>query len=732
MPRRGGVVVKFEHTPDTYIANREEGEKDARKNLEWEAASKKAILAGKHRRECKGKVTKFGWCSDALCRMWFDMTEYFGFSSDDIVDTDIDSAILSVADGGSGIYERLLVLGHRIIDSSSKEYAVTKYIRSGLEGVPTGSEEILNEQNKKLLVFLKMRWFTNNATSVMTLSKFGRRYLHYCQAEINNASPSWNDSRISKYIKFCIAFCLYWQGCFDWNNPLHTEVYITEQFPWLQHFTRLIDIGIITPAVQHEGILVSIDKLRNEKLLNILWQYFGYDKVKTTVPPRITYILGTPEGITLPEERTGEAIINHYIGHYLKAIATEHGLKGVDALHWVEREKNAIIESHAIELFSLIDLEMGELYFNGSSGSSKKKFQRYKSLLFSMVANMYVLSDQDEVAQIWIQEMVSQIRQIQLYIIEFQDIVANADSIKDSFFKNVSVGSNTLAYSYVPKILMPSEHEEEVSLLNIFDSQGTQAISALKKYLTTSKEYIRNLKNKISVSDWFKKGFVSCATYIYNDKQNIPFLEVSSKALSHEYTTNIESNEVNLEDKSEQLLINEETNKHIIKEEPEYHSHIHCSKVLSPILAPVTMQLSSDHPKLEIRPISLTLINDKGEPVNFTLNANSKILDGGVIKPLKDINSSYNIRTIESREELTLTSQDLNKHKTSIFSRNINKHQNDYLSSVRNSWNAATDYITNSQHFRSCTMQGYGCNTPSVSFKLPRTNPFQVYTTENH
>lgn len=686
MPEKGGVVLKIKHTVENYNEDKKDGRIAAKKQIELERNAAKAIMNLRHRRDCNGEVTKFSWCSDPLCRMWYDMAQFFGFLGEDIIDTDIDNAIISVADGGSGIYERLIVLGQRILDATGKEYAVKKYMNSGIDGLPKEINKIVGESNKKLLVFLKMRWLSNNICSIECLSKFAKRYCHYCKAELNSDLNKWDDIKLSKYVKFCISFCIYGQGIIDWNNPLNIENKLCQRFPWLEVLIRSMDMSIVNPSVQDDGKFLSTEEIRNAKILGILYRYFGYNRGKKDIPPRVLFALNTPEGSQLPEEKTGQMIFNHYISHYFKAVATEHGFTGVDTLHWVEKEKNILLQSNAVELFALIDLELGEIYSNGVPLKIEDKFSRYRGLFFSLIANMFVLCEDDKSAQIWLQELVTCVRQVQLYIIEFHDF-NNSESLQKA--NNIpqnevfTISETSLDHTHVPDIFADLEPEEITSFISLLENCKSPAIvDTLKKLASNSKTCLNIATEIVSIPNkWIRESIIKIAKFSKHEAKKkirecngFNFLgesynlesDISGAEHSNINTKKFCDKNKKVKSKDKRLISKKKKD---LNTKLENSTNIFCAESLSPILKPVALKVPNRDYGVEIQPVSLTFINEEGNPVHYTLNPNSSSIPNGILKPIDEIvNENTKDNKTIGNEKSTPKSKSLH-----VFSRNIGR-----------------------------------------------------------
>ncbi|KAH8583301.1 apicomplexan specific [Cryptosporidium sp. chipmunk genotype I] len=688
MPEKGGVVLKIKHAAENYNEDKKDGKAVAKKQIELEQNAARAIMNLRHRRDCNGEVTRFSWCSDPLCRMWYDMTQFFGFLGEDVIDTDIDNAIISVADGGSGIYERLIVLGYRILDATGKEYAVKKYMNSGIDGMPKEINKLVGESNKKLLVFLKMRWLSNNICSVECLSKFAKRYCHYCKAELNSDSNKWDDIKLSKYVKFCISFCIYGQGIIDWNNPLNIENKLCQRFPWLEVLIRSMDMGILNPSMQEDGKFLSSEGIRNAKILGILHRHFGYNRGKKDIPPRVLFALNTPEGSQLPEEKTGQMIFSHYISHYFKAVATEHGFTGIDTLHWVEKEKNILLRSNALELFALIDLELGEIYSNGVSSKIEEKFSRYRGLFFSLIANMFVLCEDDKSAQMWLQELVTCVRQVQLYIIEFHEFI-NSESMQkvNSIPQNevFTISETSLDHTHVPDIFTDLEPEEIISFISLLEKCKSPAIvDSLREIASSSKNCI-NVVTEIATipQKWIKDAIIKFAKFsrheakkrirkcdnfnLFGESCNV---ESDSNESEHSANANLkkcgDKNKKTVPKGSKQNISNKNVDLNL---KANNSKNIHCAEALCPILKPVTFKTHNDNLGIEIQPVSLTFIDEEGNPVHYTLNPNSSTIPNGIVKPIGEIvNENTKDNIIKDNENSTPKSKSLH-----VFSRNIGR-----------------------------------------------------------
>ncbi|TRY50234.1 Uncharacterized Protein CTYZ_00000353 [Cryptosporidium tyzzeri] len=688
MPEKGGVVLKIKHAAENYNEDKKDGKIAAKKQIELEHNAAKAIMNLRHRRDCNGEVTRFSWCSDPLCRMWYDMTQFFGFLGEDIIDTDIDNAIVSVADGGSGIYERLIVLGHRILDATGKEYAVKKYMNSGIDGMPKEINKIVGESNKKLLVFLKMRWLSNNVCSIECLSKFAKRYCHYCKAELNSDSNKWDDIKLSKYVKFCISFCIYGQGLIDWNNPLNIENKLCQRFPWLEVLIRSMDMSILNPSMQDDGKFLSAEGIRNAKILGILHRHFGYNRGKKDIPPRVLFALNTPEGSQLPEEKTGQMIFSHYISHYFKAVASEHGFTGIDILHWVEKEKNILLQSNAVELFALIDLELGEVYSNGVSSKIEEKFSRYRGLFFSLIANMFVLCEDDKSAQIWLQELVTCVRQIQLYIIEFCEY-SNSESMQkvNSIPQNevFTISETSLDHTHVPDIFTDLEPEEIISFISLLEKCKSPAIvDTLKDVISSSKNCVNAVTEIASIPHkWLNEAIIKFAKFskhgakktvkkcnkinLFSESCNV---ESDISEQEHSTNKNLEKHNKRSKETASRDSKCKNSNKDIdFNLKIESSKNIHCAKALGPILRPVSLKARDDELGLEIQPVSLTFIDEEGNPVHYTLTPNSSVIPNGIVKPIGEI-VNENTKDNAMKENDNSTPKNKSLH---VFSRNIGR-----------------------------------------------------------
>lgn len=688
MPDKGGVVLKVKHAAESYIEDKKDGKVTAKKQIELEQNAAKAIMNLRHRRDCNGEVTRFSWCSDPLCRMWYDMTQFFGFLGEDIIDTDIDNAIISVADGGNGIYERLIVLGYRILDATGKEYAVKKYMSSGIDGLPREFDKTVGESNKKLLIFLKMRWLSNNICSVECLSKFARRYCHYCKAELNSDANKWDDIKLSKYVKFCISFCIYGQGIVDWNNPLNIENKLCQRFPWLEVLIRSMDMSILNPSVQVDGKFLSAEDIRNAKILGILHRHFGYNRGKNEIPPRVLFALNTPERLQLPEEKTGKMILSHYISHYFKAVATEHGLAGIDILHWVEKEKNILLQSNALELFALIDLELGEICSNGASSKVEEELSRYRGLFFSLIANMFVLCEDDKSAQLWLQELVTCVRQVQLYIIEFHEFINSEPSQKANNIPQneiFAISETTLDHTHVPDIFVDMEPEEVTSFIGLLEKcKSPEIIDTLKELALNSKSCIDAVKQVVTTPQkWIKEGIIKVAKFSKNEANKKirdcngfhlfgGSCNVDSESSEPEDSANAAPKKCSVQGKTaqprgrKQCIMKKSINS---IENPENSNNVYCAKALGPILKPVSLKAANEEAGVEIKPVSLTFVDEEGNPVHYTLNPNTSSIPTGQVKPVEEI-ISENTRDNSRGRSGNSTPKSRSLH---VFSRNIGR-----------------------------------------------------------
>ncbi|KAJ1612343.1 apicomplexan specific protein [Cryptosporidium canis] len=701
MPEKGGVVLKIKHSAENYNEDKKDGKAAAKNQIEIEQNAAKAIMNLRHRRDCNGEVTRFSWCSDPLCRMWYDMTQFFGFLGDDIIDTDIDNAIISVADGGNGIYERLIVLGYRILDATGKEYAVKKYMSSGIDGLPREFNKIVGESNRKLLIFLKMRWLSNSICSIECLSKFAKRYCHYCKAELSSDANKWDDIKLSKYVKFCISFCIYGQGLVDWNNPLNVENKLCQRFPWLEVLIRSMDMSILNPSIQDDGKFLSAEGIRNAKILGILCRHFGYSKLKKDIPPRILFALNTTEGSQLPEEKTGQMIFSHYISHYFKAVATEHGFAGVDILHWVEKEKNILLQSNAVELFALIDLELGEIYSNGALSKMEDRLSRYRGLFFSLIANMFVLCEDDKSAQIWLQELVTCVRQVQLYIIEFHEFINSESSQKINIIPQneiFTISETSLDHTHVPDIFVDLEHEEITSFIGLLEKcRSIEIADTLKELISNSRNCINVVTDIVATPQrWIKDGIVKIAKFSKHevrkkvrDCSNFNFLETCDIKSENSESDSNKSEGNTLENIEQESSANPAQKKCIARtknppsrgrkqsisekkiflhEEPMGSKNIHCAEALGPILKPVAFKTTDDN-GIEIQPISLTFVDEDGNPVHYTLNPNNSSIPSGQIKPVDEIINENTKDNSKVRSGSTTPKS----RSLQVFSRNIGR-----------------------------------------------------------
>ncbi|CAG9476983.1 conserved Plasmodium protein, unknown function [Plasmodium vivax] len=315
-------------------------------------------------------------CPNVYCNIYTDLYNWFGFKNCKKIDTEsLNTCFTDIANGGVGYYEKLIVLGGRILELYSELHFFNRYNHEKDEEV---LQDLRNIKSVKEVVFqyLYVQKRKNRVTYKNSLYLFGYSYLY---------TPLFfrNKNSIVKYVKACIAYAVKFSGAniFSWMPSL------------IEHI--------------HHSQKVKLSELEEEnELIQDLQEFFGYQF--DYVLPRIAECFSQHNLYISSSHLTGLQIVRIFANEYFSLLADDVNIEGKEKTTWVREETEAFLNSHCIEIFSGCMLSLHKYL-----GEKGVKVAKIKAIFEQLLSSCWVLGSEKR-NKVWACALVQRLRQVQL------------------------------------------------------------------------------------------------------------------------------------------------------------------------------------------------------------------------------------------------------------------------------------------------------------------------------
>ncbi|VWU51743.1 conserved protein, unknown function [Hepatocystis sp. ex Piliocolobus tephrosceles] len=387
-------------------------------------------------------------CPNVYCNIYTDLFNWFGFKNTRKINKkSLIACFTDVTNGGVGYYEKLIVLGGRILELYSELHFYNKYNYEKDEEIVS---DLKNIKSVKDVVYhyLYVQKRKNRVTYKNSIYLFGYSYL-YTPIFFNNKNA------IIKYVKACIAYAVKFNetNIFSWISSLIEHIYYSQT------------------------LKVSKVPVENE-LIQDLQEFMGYRY--DYLLPRIVECFNCHNIYINNSQLTGLQIIRLFSNDYFSLLAEDISIQGKEKNTWVREETDAFINSKCIEIFSGCMMSIGKYL-----GEYNAKICKIKNIFEMLLSSCWVLG-KEERNKIWVSALIQRLRQVQLltqittiekwsYNIKKYNDINVSNFIKDIYnFNNVN-----------GKILSPFQLQN----LNIYLPSKQTNLKQIPYYTTLSDKY---------------------------------------------------------------------------------------------------------------------------------------------------------------------------------------------------------------------------------------------------
>ncbi|CDJ63132.1 Apicomplexan specific protein, related [Eimeria necatrix] len=343
-----------------------------------EVSTESDSLGGRGERPRAKRAAAKKVCSDRRCCTWFDLANWFGYLPLELPPADFEACFTDVANGGPGLYEKLIVLGGKTLDIMSEMHFYEMYPEVKDLHLPSDLRA-----DKEALRLLWARKRADRITSLSSLFLFGRSYLALAQSLPTRQA-------VAKYVKACVGYCC--QSA-DTENLYKWMPVLIEHIFWTQ-------------------------KLRTERMaednaiLQDLQEFLGY-KFDHLIP-RMRECL---EGTSVPQRSdapTGRELIKLYATDYFTKMSEEAGIEPSRRILWVDQEVDNFLAGPAVPAFASLCMSLGPFVVAVEEGGPTH-VQTFTNMFESLVAACWIISTEEKV-KIWMPSLIQRLRQTQLLL----------------------------------------------------------------------------------------------------------------------------------------------------------------------------------------------------------------------------------------------------------------------------------------------------------------------------
>ncbi|SCN12808.1 conserved Plasmodium protein, unknown function [Plasmodium malariae] len=315
-------------------------------------------------------------CPNVYCNIYTDLYNWFGFKNCRKIDIEsLNTCFTDITNGGVGYYEKLIVLGGRVLELYSELHFFNKYnYEKDVEIV----NDLKNIKSIKEVVFhyLYVQKRKNRVIYKNSLYLFGYSYL-YTPLFFNNKNS------IIKYVKACVAYAVKYSG--------------SNIFSWMPSLIEHI----------HHAQKLKIAEIEQEnELIQDLQEYFGYQF--DYILPRIAECFSYHNIYITNSHLTGLQIIRMFANEYFSLLADDVNINGKEKVVWVREETEAFLNSKCIEIFSGCMISLNK-YLN----EKNVQVSKIRNIFEMILSSCWVLGNEKK-NKIWVKALIQRLRQVQL------------------------------------------------------------------------------------------------------------------------------------------------------------------------------------------------------------------------------------------------------------------------------------------------------------------------------
>ncbi|SBS83743.1 hypothetical protein POVCU2_0022610 [Plasmodium ovale curtisi] len=315
-------------------------------------------------------------CPNVYCNIYTDLYNWFGFKNCRKIDTEsLNTCFTDITNGGVGYYEKLIVLGGRVLELYSELHFFNKYNYEKEEEI---AKDLKNIKSIKEVVYhyLYVQKRKNRVIYRNSIYLFGYSYL-YTPLFFNNKNS------IIKYVKACIAYAVKYSGAniFSWMPTLIEHIY-------------------------HSQKLKVSEIERENELIQDLQEYLGYQF--DYILPRIAECFSYHNLYISNSDLTGLQIIRIFANEYFSLLADDVNIHGPERTIWVREETEAFLNSNCIEIFSGCTVSVSKYLNEGNV-----KIGKVRNIFEMLLSSCWVLGNEKR-NKIWVSALIQRLRQVQL------------------------------------------------------------------------------------------------------------------------------------------------------------------------------------------------------------------------------------------------------------------------------------------------------------------------------
>ncbi|KAL8454425.1 hypothetical protein Emed_000146 [Eimeria media] len=315
-------------------------------------------------------------CADKRCCTWFDLANWFGFLPLQLPVADFEACFTDVAHGGTGLYEKLVVLGGKTLDIMAEIHFYEMFESSKEVKLPLDLRA-----DKEAMRLLWARKRVERVTSMNSLFLFGRSYLATAQSLPTRQA-------VAKFVKASIGYCCQTadsENMYTWMPALIEHIF------WTQRLTT-------ERLAQDNAILQDLQEFLGYKYDHLI--------------PRIRECL---EGSPVPQRSdapTGRELLRLYATDYFTKMSEETGVEPSRRALWVDEEVEHFLAGSAIPAFASLYMSLAPFVLDLEQGGPLRA-EAFSSMFESLIAACWIISTEEKV-KVWMPSLIQRLRQVGL------------------------------------------------------------------------------------------------------------------------------------------------------------------------------------------------------------------------------------------------------------------------------------------------------------------------------
>lgn len=344
-------------------------------------------------------------CPDRKCSTWYDLYTWFGFNRKDLSTEQFVKCFTDIGHGGSGIYERLTILGEKTLEMLAKMYISEKF---AIYLVPYSLRVNTPESLIRSIWTLKR---VERVTSPVSLALFSRAHLSTVQSLPSAVAAV-------KYFKACFGYSV---QCSPSLRALKTSAYKFELLAATETYdarnsiiydwaTVLIDNVYFTQKFKTRATNAECE------LIQDMQEYFGYPY--DTIIPRIACIINNEyeESGYNQQAQTGRNLIHIAAVEYFASLSRQAMVENTTIERWMENEVGCFMSSKICAIFACTYMNLMPIIDNMyAKNAETQTLDVYEDLFFKLLAACYSVTREAE-SKKYITALVCRLRQIQIMI----------------------------------------------------------------------------------------------------------------------------------------------------------------------------------------------------------------------------------------------------------------------------------------------------------------------------